>query len=158
MASTKNKYSLPMRKKDFNVAVSDPKAHFAHGKHSIDFPLPIGTNILAAKGGDVADVKVDSKKGGKNPKYKNIKYLNYLTIHHAGGEFSQYAHLKHKGALVKVGDKVKEGQPIALSGNTGYSTAPHLHFHVLKLNKTKLGWETLKIRFKEKIQIYRPKR
>lgn len=158
MASTKNRYLLPMRKKDLSMAISDPRTHFAHGKHSIDFLLPIGTKILAARAGHVVEVKVDSNKGGFDPKYKGIKYLNYLTIHHDNGEFSQYLHLKYKGSLVKVGAKVKEGQPIALSGNTGYTTAPHLHFHVLRLVKTKVGWETLKIRFKEKIDVYMPKK
>jgi len=156
MATTKNVYSLPLNKKDFRLAVSDERvAHVGHAKHAIDFPLPIGTKILAAKSGTVVDVKVDSKKGGFNKKYADLKYLNYLTIKHSNGEFSQYAHLKHNGALVKLGDKVKEKQPIALSGNTGYTSEPHLHFHVLKLNKTKIGWETLEVRFKKKLKILR---
>ena len=80
-----------------------------------------------------------------------------MTLQHNNGEFSQYVHLKHEGALIKLWEKVRKGQPIALSGNTGFSTAPHLHFQVFKLNKTKIGWETLKVRFKEKIDINRTK-
>lgn len=78
-----------------------------------------------------------------------------MTLQHTNGEFSQFCHLKHKGALVKSGEKVKAGQTIALSGNTGFSTAPHLHFQVFRLNKTKVGWETLRIRFKERIAVDR---
>lgn len=78
-----------------------------------------------------------------------------ITLKHDNEEYSQYGHLKYRGALVKLNEKVKTGQPIALSGNTGFTTEPHLHFQVFKLNKTKIGWETLKIRFREKINIDR---
>ena len=153
MAITKNIYAFPFKKKDLIKAISHPKAHFAHFKEAIDFILPGGTILLAPKAGKVVDIKVDSKEGGADPKYNDMKYLNYMTIQHSSGEFSQYAHLKYKGSLVKLGDEVKQGQPIALSGNTGFTTAPHLHFHIFKLNKTDVGWESLKVRFKEKIVI-----
>ncbi len=153
MVYTKNKYTLPFKRKNFIKAVSDPRAHFAHFKHAIDFILPEGTKLLASKAGNVLEIKVNSKLGGADPKYNDIKYVKYITLQHSDGEFSQYAHLKYKGALVKVGDKVKQGQPIAISGNTGFSTTPHLHFQVFKLNNTKEGWESLKVRFKENIYI-----
>ncbi len=76
-----------------------------------------------------------------------------MTIQHSNDEFSQYAHLKYQGSFVKLGDKVTQGQPIALSGNTGFTTASHLHFHVFKLNNSEVGWESLKVKFKEKISI-----
>lgn len=155
MASTKNIYSLPFSESDFIDAVSDPRAHFGPDEHAVDFTLREGTKILASKSGKVVDIKVDSKKGGADPKYNKMKYLNCMTLKHGKGEYSQYMHLKYKGALVKLGEHVKTGQAIALSGNTGFSTEPHLHFHVLKDNKTKIGWETLKIRFKEKFKINR---
>lgn len=158
MTQTKNIYALPFKKKDLIKAISDTRAHFAHFKHAIDFILPEGTKILAPKKGIVTDVKVNSKKGGADPKFNNLEYLNYMTLKHSKDEFSQYAHLKYKGALVKAGDKVKQGQPIALSGNTGFSTVPHLHFLVFKLNKTEAGWETLQVRFKGKINIDRTER
>lgn len=159
MAKTKNTYALPFRKKGLIKAVSDPRAHLAHFKHAVDFILPIGTRVLAPKAGTVVGIKVNSSKGGPAQKYDDIRYLNYMTIKHANGEYSQYMHLKHNGALVRTGEKVRAGQPIALSGNTGLSTAPHLHFQVLKINKkTKAGWETLRIMFKEKVSIDRKAR
>jgi len=158
MASTKNIYSLPFSKKDLVKALSDPRAHFAHFRHAIDFILPEGSRILAPRAGKVIDIKVDSRKGGADPRYNDIKYVNYLTLQHSDGEHSQYIHLKHKGALVKLGQKVKSGQPIALSGSTGFSTTPHLHFMVFKLDNTKIGWESLKVKFKERIAVDRKKR
>lgn len=155
MTSTKNIYSLPFSEGDCVDVVSDSRAHFGHVKHAVDFGLQEGTKILASKAGRVIDIKVDSKKGGADLQYNDMKYLNYMTLKHSKGEYSQYMHLKCKGAFVKLGEQVKTGQAIALSGNTGFSTEPHLHFHVLKDNKTRIGWETLKIRFKEKLKIDR---
>jgi murein DD-endopeptidase MepM/ murein hydrolase activator NlpD len=91
------------------------------------------------------EIKVDSKEGGFEDKYKDLKYMNYMTLKHKNGEYSQYCHIKYKGNLVKKGEKVREGQPIALSGNTGYSSEPHLHFMVFKI---KPKWVPLEIRFK----------
>lgn len=156
MVSTKNIYSLPFNKKDLIAAISHPRAHFAHFKHAIDFCLPEGTELLAPKAGIVMDIKVDSKEGGMNPKYNDVNYVNYLTLKHSNGEYSKYVHLKYDGVLVKLGERVKTGQFIALSGNTGFTTEPHLHFQVFRLTKkNKFGWESLDVKFKEKIYIDR---
>ena len=156
MAFTKNKYALPFKEEVPNKAISDPRVHFAHFKHAIDFLLPEGTKLMASAAGTVVKVKVDSKEGGPDPKYKDPKYLNHITIQHGNGEYSYYSHLRHQGALVRVGDNIKEGQPIAISGNTGFTTAPHLHFCVFRLSDTEAGWETLEVDFKEKIFIVTP--
>jgi murein DD-endopeptidase MepM/ murein hydrolase activator NlpD len=152
---TKNTYNLPFYKKDLIDIISDSKVHFAHFKHAIDFILPKGSKILAAKSGKVVDLKVNSNKGGSSLRYNNIKYTNYITLKHSNEEYSQYIHLKHLGNLVKVGDKVRTQQPIAISGNTGFLTREHLHFQVFRLNKTDIGWETLKIKFKDRIRVNR---
>jgi murein DD-endopeptidase MepM/ murein hydrolase activator NlpD len=55
---------------------------------------------------------------------------NFIRILHADGSMAVYAHLAEHGALVRQGQPVETGQRIGLSGNTGYSTAPHLHFAV----------------------------
>ena len=155
MAETKNLYIMPVRKSDFKVAFSDPRAHYGILKYAIDFPLKGGTTVLAATSGIVVDIKVASKKGGASKKYRNMKYLNYMTLKHRNGEYSQYGHLKHNGALVKLGERVRRGQKIALSGNTGYTTEPHLHFHVSRYVRKRPGWETIKIRFMNKFKILR---
>ena len=156
---TKNRYALPYKKGVQVRVVSDPRAHFAHFQHAIDFILPEGTEILAVEAGIVVKVRVNSNEGGPDPKYNNDKYLNYVIVKHTNGEYSYYAHLKHEGALVRIGDKVEKGQPIALSGNTGFSTAPHLHFCIFILTPNiGAGWETLEIVFEEKIFVDREAR
>lgn len=150
MSSTINIYSLPFDKKDLIKAISHPRgAHRGHLKNAIDFVLPEGANIYAAEEGEILLVKDDSNEGGVDPKYNDDKYFNYISIKHKNKEISEYIHLKYKSAKIKVGDKVKKGQLIALNGNTGFSTTPHLHFHVAKLNDSQIGWETLDIKFDE---------
>jgi murein DD-endopeptidase MepM/ murein hydrolase activator NlpD len=64
-------------------------------------------------------------------------------IYHADNTFSQYVHLKQFGNFVKIGDSVRANQPIALSGFTGMTTLPHLHFGVYK--STKNGLESISV-------------
>lgn len=91
-------------------------------KHSgQDFAVPVGTKVEAAHAGTV--VKAGPNGGGDGPAYGNA-----IVIKHSNGKYSQYAHLSK--IQVKVGDKVKTGEQIALSGNTGNSSGPHLHFEI----------------------------
>jgi murein DD-endopeptidase MepM/ murein hydrolase activator NlpD len=104
-------------------------SHFMKGRtHAIDFTMDVGTPICAARDGVVLEVKEDSDKSGKTYKYQ--EYGNYIIIYHEDGTMANYFHIKKKGSKVEVGDKVKAGQVIALSGNTGWSSGPHLHFQV----------------------------
>jgi murein DD-endopeptidase MepM/ murein hydrolase activator NlpD len=150
---TKNIYAVPLKGKA--RVISDSRLHKDYYKHALDFLVPINTKIYAPKAGKVIQIKVDSTQGGFTQKYNQLKYMNYITIKHANKEFSQFVHLKNKGALVKVNDKVRQGQPIALSGNTGFTSQPHVHFMVFKKNETKIGWESLKIRFKKRVIVKR---
>ena len=117
------------------VVMQGPLGSYSHFKgsgseHAIDWAVPEGTTILAAREGRVVGVRDDSTFSGTDPKFKPL--ANYVIIKHADGTFADYHHLKPGGALVKLGDMVKLGQPIGLSGNTGYSTKPHLHFAVFQ--------------------------
>ena len=86
-----------------------------------DFAVASGTNVVAAHGGTV--VKVGGNGAGDGAAYGNA-----IVIKHGNGTYSQYAHLSRID--VKVGQVVSTGQHIALSGNTGNSTGPHLHFEI----------------------------
>ena len=150
---SKNMYALPCRKKDIQAIISDPSVHKGPFTYAIDFILPEGSIVTAAKGGIVVDLMQDSHEGGNNKSFFNK--ANYITIQHRNNEYSQYVHLKHKSITVKKGERVKQGQSIALSGNTGYSTTPHLHFQVFTVTKKEPYWKLRKITFKEKIRITR---
>ncbi len=92
-----------------------------HG--GVDFPVPVGTNILAAADGTV---KLVQNWNGKVTSGDMNSYGNLVILEHGGGLTTFYAH--NSKILVKEGDKVKKGQVIAKSGNTGNSTGPHCHF------------------------------
>lgn len=108
--------------------VKDPKITQKYGKTSFnrwytfhngtDFGMPTGTKVLAAADGKVVAL-------GNNGRYA---YGRWIAVDHGNGLVTMYGHLS--GYEKKVGDKVKKGDTIAKSGNTGYSTGPHLHFTV----------------------------
>ena len=100
-----------------------------HSKYAIDFSLQVGDTITAAREGIVVFTKEDSKEyGGRSFMNKG----NKIIIMHNDGTYGNYVHLDYDGAIVEVGDKVKRGQPIGISGMTGFTTTPHLHFVVIK--------------------------
>ena len=103
-------------------------SHRDVNQYAVDFAMPEGTTVCAAREGVVVDLKESSNTGG--PDKKHTDESNYVSIAHADGTIGEYHHLKVDGVLVEIGDRVTAGQPIALSGNTGYSTFPHLHFGV----------------------------
>jgi len=102
--------------------------HEGRDRYAIDFAMRKGTPVCAARGGIVVSLKESSKTGGSDEKFRNQS--NYVCILHDDGTVAEYHHLHYDGVLVEVGDQVEAGQRIAISGNTGYSTGPHLHFGV----------------------------
>ena len=153
---SKNIYALPFKKNIVFLAISDPRAHYSHWKHAVDFSIDFNVPILTSLEGEIVDVKDDSKEGGNDKKYANIKYQNFITIKHANNEFSQYGHIAYKSSLVKIGDKVKKCNPIARGiGMIGYTTVPHLHMMVSVIDDNEVGFKTLEIQFEEKVKIIR---
>jgi murein DD-endopeptidase MepM/ murein hydrolase activator NlpD len=149
---SRNKYLHPVKEEDTERLRYNSPAHTGKLKHAVDYMCKENTELLAAQDGEVVWVKEDSNIGGPDKKYWNEG--NRVVIKHENGEYSAYEHLKYKGSKVKVGDKVKKGQLIGYSGNTGYTFGPHLHFEVFKFtgpNKDE-DFETLKINFNEKRQ------
>lgn len=121
--------------------------------YSVDFLIPEKTKIISSSAGKVTKVKISGKKNysGKNLKRSEVAYkqwMNEIEIRHSDGSFSSYSHLFYNSSFVKIGDKVKQGQLIGLSGNTGWSSEPHLDFCVFKKTK-KWKIKTIKIKFKD---------
>lgn len=95
------------------------------GKYAYDFPMPLGTSIVASRAGTVVHV-VESHVDGTGIKGEE----NVVVIEHDDGSIAIYGHLTTLGAQVEKHQEVAQGDLIGLSGNSGGSTAPHLHFHV----------------------------
>lgn len=103
---------------------------YDYSRFALDFSLEVGDTVCAAADGYVVGVVEGYKHGGNNRKWRD--YANFITIFHPEmNVYTQYVHLKHKGSLVVVGDSVRAGQTIGLSGKTGFTSVEHLHFNVL---------------------------
>jgi murein DD-endopeptidase MepM/ murein hydrolase activator NlpD len=104
-------------------------SHRGWEKCAYDFGMPVGTEIHAARAGTVTQVVVEHDGHGYH--WPN----NLVAIKHDDGTIAYYLHLKKDGSRVKVGDRVEQGQVIALSGHVGNSMMPHLHFHIRDAEK-----------------------
>lgn len=137
-------YALPFPEGKKYRVIQGYFSRFTHKERAaLDFNMKRGDTITAAREGVVVRAKEDGKKGGLNRKYRSEG--NNIVLQHADGSRAGYWHLQHNGALVNIGDTVKKGQPIALSGKTGYAFVPHLHFLVRRFENNK--WQQVPTRF-----------
>lgn len=138
-------YYLPYEKgKEYKVVqgYNGPSSHNA--QNALDFNMPEGTIITAAREGVV--VKVVQNFNTACPEERCKEFNNYILIYHNDGTFAEYTHLRLNGSLVQPGNLVKGGQMIGYSGNTGWSRGPHLHFMVYVVKEN--GIVTIPTRFK----------
>jgi Peptidase family M23 len=137
-------YSLPYEEGSSHLIVQGYFGIFSHQERAaLDFKMKKGTNIVAVRDGVVIRVKEDGTRGGWSRKWRN--HGNNIVIQHGDNSRSGYWHLQKDGALVTVGDTVKQGQVIGLSGKTGFAATPHLHFIVWKNDSR--GWQQVPTRF-----------
>ena len=139
-------YALPFEEGKSYYMVQGYFGSFTHiERAALDFKMKRGSVICAARDGVVVRVKEDGDRGGLKRRLR--AYGNYVIIQHADSSRAGYWHIKKDGALVNPGDTVKKGQPIALSGKTGYSAIPHLHFLVWSTDNRR-QWRQVATRFK----------
>ena len=133
-------YALPyLNNNKFKIAQScnGSFSHMGEFQYAVDFSMPVNTAIHAARGGVVVDLKNNSSTGGASKAF--LKKANYVLIEHSDGTLGEYGHLKFNGVAVTLGQTVTKRELIAYSGNSGYSTHPHLHFAVKSINKKGLS-------------------
>ncbi len=124
-------YSLPYKAGEEYTVMQGYNGRYTHRgefRYSIDWSMPVGTEVLAARDGIVVDTVDSFSRHGLKPYY--YERNNYVIIEHSDGTIARYAHFKQGGVKVKPGQRVRAGDIIGLSGNVGYSNAPHLHFSV----------------------------
>jgi murein DD-endopeptidase MepM/ murein hydrolase activator NlpD len=138
-------YNLPFEKGTKHKIVQGYGGLFSHKNiAALDFDMPEGTPVCAAREGVIYGYKDDSGEGGPFSKYKNK--ANYVIVKHHDGSFGCYWHLKKNGVVVKKG-VIAKGQLIGYSGSTGFTLSPHLHFSVKrKLNYDKDSFVRTKFR------------
>jgi murein DD-endopeptidase MepM/ murein hydrolase activator NlpD len=138
-------YALPFEPGRSHWLIQGYFSRLTHKERAaLDFKMKRGTKISAARNGVVVRVKEDGDRGGLNKKFR--PFGNNIVIQHSDGTRAGYWHLQHNGALVNMGDSVKQGQVIGLSGKTGYAALPHLHFLVWRFDD-KGQWQQVPTRF-----------
>jgi murein DD-endopeptidase MepM/ murein hydrolase activator NlpD len=129
-------YSLPVDENSRWELGQEFNGEYSHNdeqnRYAVDFIVPVGTPVLAARSGIVMETIGSYDRGGQNAKIYASR-ANFIRILHDDGSMALYAHLKENGVLVSPGEQVGLGDVIGYSGNTGFSSGPHLHF-VLQIN------------------------
>lgn len=120
-------------------------SHQGPEEFAIDWKMPPTTPVLAARAGRVVALKEDSNRGGEKREWESS--ANYVLVQHEDGTIANYAHLCYGGVQVQVGDWVEAGSLLGLSGNTGFSSGPHLHFCVFKTKNGKER-ESIPVKFR----------
>lgn len=121
------RYPLPWRGGPFRLSqgAEGQYSHFGpKNRYAMDIAMPVGTPIIAARAGIV--VKVENSQSGRGTDPSG----NFVRVLHNDGTMGVYLHLKQGSVSVREGQQVTVGSPLALSGNTGNSSGPHLHFVV----------------------------
>lgn len=128
-------YGLPYEKGKKVLMVQGYNTPFSHKDElALDFKVRQGSKICAARAGVV--LATESKFDKAKLKKEYLKKANYVVILHEDSTIAGYWHLAQASVLVNVGDTVSQGQPIGLSGHTGFSAFPHLHFYVRPFSTT----------------------
>ena len=140
------RYPLPWRGGPFRLSQGANGQYSHYGpknRYAMDIAMPEGTPIIAARGGIV--VKTENRQSGRGTNPSG----NFVRVLHDDGTMGVYLHLKRGSVRVREGQRVKVGSALALSGNTGNSSGPHLHFVVQR--NTGLGLVSIPYQFSQPV-------
>jgi murein DD-endopeptidase MepM/ murein hydrolase activator NlpD len=119
-------------------------SHRGTERFTLDFGMPVGTPVHAARDGVV--VLVEDSHGAGCAREECGRFANFVVVLHSDGTTGEYFHLERGSVRVRPGESVARGQWLARSGNTGFSTVPHLHFGVYRTGRDRTT-ESLAVRF-----------
>ena len=137
------------RGKTFSISqgMDDDHTHNdAANRYAVDIVMPMGTPVLAARSGVVMESEGTFPDDGRKDK-SLLDQANFIRLLHDDGTMAIYAHLQQHSLRVQPGMKVPAGHWIANSGNSGFSSGPHLHFVVQK--NLGMALEALPLRFRQ---------
>ncbi len=147
-------YVLPWAGGEIHTLTQGEETSFTHNgqaAYAFDFDLSYET-VVAARGGKVVQVRVDSNSGGCDHSFSSA--ANYIVVDHGDGTSGLYLHLAYNAANVKVGQVISRGEPLAISGETGLTCSdndsgpgPHLHFQVERSDAVQYFTQSLPIAF-----------
>ncbi|MGE5181959.1 MAG: peptidoglycan DD-metalloendopeptidase family protein [Acidobacteriota bacterium] len=106
-------------------------SHRGSNEYAVDFDCPVATHVVAARDGLVVAANAAAQGSGQTPDFLEYRRTNFVIVLHDDGTLGEYMHLSPSGILVQPGQRVRRGDELALSGNTGFSSTPHLHFQVM---------------------------
>lgn len=141
-------YRLPYASGESFRVLQGFGSRFSHkgvNRYAVDFDMPVGTPVHAARAGVVVQTEARHNKGCWEDGCG--KYANFIVVLHDDGTTGEYFHLRQNGVLVSTDEQIRKGQLIAYSGNTGHTTTPHLHFAVYRPG-TWGKFESIPVRFR----------
>jgi len=127
-------YRLPYRSGGTFSVLQGFHGAFSHrgsNEYAIDFDCPVATRVVAARPGLVVATHAAAQGSGTSPEFLEYTRTNFVFVLHEDGTLGEYMHLAPSGVEVHPGQQVARGEELALSGNTGFSSTPHLHFQVM---------------------------
>jgi murein DD-endopeptidase MepM/ murein hydrolase activator NlpD len=127
-------YRLPYRAGSTFSVLQGFHGTFSHrgsNEYAIDFDCPVATPVLAARPGIIVAANAAAQGSGTTAEFLEYRRTNFVLVLHDDGTLGEYMHLAPSGVKVTAGQHVERGDELALSGNTGFSSTPHLHFQVM---------------------------